>query len=81
MADIWSNVAWGTLGIGFSSVLSWCTGYKETWILVIGCTTLGISVCSFVGMFCERAQNRGSINSLKEIVQDIEEAIMSKDFQ
>lgn len=77
--DIWSNVASGALGIGSSCILSWVTGYKAIWLLVIGCTALGISVCSFVGMLYAKTQNSGSIDNLKEVVQDIEDAIISKD--
>lgn len=78
-SDKWSNVAWGTLGIGSSCVLSWVTGVKGTWLLVVGCTAIGVAVISFIAKHSERHQHKTSIENLKEVVLDIEEAIMSKE--
>lgn len=78
-SDKWSNVAWGTLGIGSSCVLSWVTAAKDTWLLVVGCTAIGIAVISFIAKHSERHQQKISIENLKEVVLEIEEAIMSKE--
>lgn len=75
----WSNVAWGTLGIGCSCLLSWFTGVKFIWLIVVGCTALGVSLCSFVGTHSDKIKHKGSVDNLKEVIQDIEDAITSKD--
>ena len=78
-SDKWSNIAWGTLGIGSSCLLSWGTGTNDTWLLVVGCTAIGVAIFSFIAKHSEHLQHKSSIDNLKEVVLDIEEAIMSKE--
>ena len=75
----WSNLAWGMLGLGSSCLLSWFTGPQYLWLIVVGCTTLGISVCAFIVAYCDRNKQKISIENLKDVLQDIEDAIISKE--
>lgn len=72
-------MAWGTLGIGSSCVLSCVTGSKDTWLLIVGCTAIGVALISFIAKYSERHHHKSSIENLKEVILDIEEAIMSKE--
>lgn len=81
LSNVWSNVAWGTLGIGSSCLTSYFTGDKATWLLVVGCTTMGVAICSFICTLGESRTHQSSIEGLKEVVQEIEDAIVSKESQ
>lgn len=77
-SPMWSNVAWGSLGIGISCLLSWFTNKNILWFLIVGCLAFGVAICSFCMAYSVTKKYESSKAHLIEVVEDIEDAIMTK---
>lgn len=75
---VWSNVAWGTLGIAVSCLASWATCNDTIYLLGIGCLASGIAVCSFFANYFTKKTYIASLSLLKEVVEEIENVIIEK---
>lgn len=74
----WSNVAWGFLGIGVSCLVSWFAGSHALILIIVGFLSLGVSICAFFALKSEGKHYTSSIDRLKEVLIDIESAIVSE---
>lgn len=75
VSSTWLNVAWGTLGMAFSCLISWLTNKDEHIISIIGCTAFAISICSFIANKSERKVFLEPVTNLNDVFQEIEDEI------
>ena len=73
---IWSNIAWGTLGIGVSCMVSWFTNRENVEFLVTGVFCIGVATCSFFASRNEIKHYNGALDNLKDIIVEIDEVMV-----
>lgn len=77
-SSVWSNAFWGALGIGLSCMVSWLANRENLWFLVFGVLGIGVAIVSYLASNSDKTHHEESIEGLKEIVTEIEDAIIPK---
>lgn len=72
----WSNAAWGSLGVGLSCCGSWITTMDNSILIIVGAMGFAVAICCFCGARSEKNHDSSNVDKLKEIISDIEEAII-----
>ena len=75
-SSVWSNVTWGSLGIGVSCVVSWLANREKIIFLVFGAIGICAAACSYFASKSEAKHRQGSVDNLIEIVTEIEEVLV-----
>ena len=73
LSSTWNSVAWGSLGIGISCMASWFTNQFSLAFLIIGVIGICVAICSFIASKSNTKHFEGSVDNLKEVVNEIEE--------
>ena len=73
---IWSSIAWGSLGIGVSCVLSWFTNMSSLFLIILGSIAFGVAICAFFSIKGEKNVFLEPVNHLHEVIQEIQDEVI-----